>query len=287
MMAPPLPLFSFLFAAMATALLLSSAAAQEQPSAEERFVYPVKFVCGPSSEAFQEGMVAGFAATAVNILNPSLDRKVQYAKRVSRALPYQAAGPISGTIQDVIGPLQAIEIECNEIRQLLPSQMTEEFRTGYLVIQADAELEVVAVYSARPRDGEVSTLDVERISGTKAKGVRRPAEGRADLTPRRPECVRPGTGEGNQPRRVRVEIRNRGDGDAGPSITRAEFAGKSSVSQQTPAVAAGSATTVQFDIPERCPADCRFRVLADAAETVSESNEDNNAIRGRCLPLPQ
>lgn len=159
--------FAFAVAPANAQRKLSGATASAQ---KPQIYYAVKFICGPSSEAFQEGMVAGFAATAINILNPSLNQKVQFEKRVSRALPYQEPGPISKVIQGAIGPLEAIEIECNEIRQMLPSQMTKEFRTGYVVIHSGANLEVTAVYSARPRGGEISALDVQKIKGIKMKG---------------------------------------------------------------------------------------------------------------------
>lgn len=127
------------------------------------YAYPVNFLCGPSSESFQEGTVAGVSHTAVHILNPS-GRDVRFEKRVSRALPYQVEGAHGDRIRDSIGPLGAIEIECNEIRQMLPSPMTEEFRSGYLMLRAEAQLVVTVTYSARPHNGEISTLDVQRVS---------------------------------------------------------------------------------------------------------------------------
>jgi hypothetical protein len=149
-----------LFAGTLVACVLAGPApAQERPRG---FVYPVKFLCGPSSESFQEGIVTGLALTAINVLNVS-NAKVLFEKGLSRALPHQTEGPRTAPVSGTIGPFGAIEIECDEIRQMLPSQMTEEFRTGYLTLRSDAELVVTAVYSARGRHGEISTLQVLRI----------------------------------------------------------------------------------------------------------------------------
>ena len=46
----------------------------------------------------------------------------------------------------------AIEIECDEIRMMLPQSMTAQFRSGFLRLLAEAPLTVVATYSSRPRE---------------------------------------------------------------------------------------------------------------------------------------
>ena len=280
------PLFSTLLAFAAFVFAVAPADAQEPPAARTNVVYAVKFLCGPSSEAFQEGMVAGFAATAVNILNPSLSREARFAKRVSRALPYQASGPISDVAEGVIGPLEAIEIECNEIRQMLPSQMTEEFRTGYLVIRADAELEVTTVYSARPRDGEISTLDVQRIEGIEVEGDEAPGD-RPDLTITdididnlRNRCPQ---GQGSCVAVVPVTVANIGAADAGPFSVRVTFDPNQSVIvlRDFPGLVAGASETFAAQTPpsDNCfDPNCRICAFADSDDAVAESNEANNEL---------
>jgi hypothetical protein len=260
--------------------------AQEPPAARAKFAYAVKFLCGPSSEAFQEGMVAGFAATAVNILNPSLSGEVRFAKRASRALPYQTSGPISDVAEDVIGPLEAIEIECNEIRQMLPSQMTEEFRTGYLVIHAEAELEVTAVYSARPRDGEISTLDVQRIEAIEVAGDGAPGD-RPDLTITdididnlRNRCPQ---GQGSCVAVVPVTVANIGAADAGPFRVRVTFDPNQSVVvyRNFPGLAMGASQTFVAQTPpsDNCyDPNCLICAFADSDDAVTESDEANNEL---------
>jgi CARDB len=263
-------------------------AANAQNSAPRGGVaYAVKFLCGPSSETFQEGMVTGFAATAVNLLNPSLSGEVRFAKRVSRALPYQASGPMSEVQQDVIGPLEAIEIECNEIRQMLPSQMTEEFRTGYLVILAEEELVVTAVYSARPRDGEISTLDVQRIAPIEVAGGGAPGA-QPDLTVTDIDMgnlrVRCPQGAGSCVSTVPVTVANVGTDDAGPFRIRVTFDPNQSVvvfEDVLGGLAAGDTYSFTAKTPPggNCfDPNCQICAFVDSDDAVPESNEANNQL---------
>lgn len=251
-----------------------------------KFSYAVKFLCGPSSESFQEGMVTGFAATAINILNPSLEGEVRFVKRASRALPYQTPGPASAAVEGSIGPLEAIEVECNEIRQLLPSSMTEEFRTGFLMILSEARLEVTAVYSARPRDGEVATIDIETIVPTEMEDPP-PPDPRVDLTvddidiaALRNSCP---TGGGSCVAIVPVTISNIGAGDAGSFNVRVTFDPSQSVMVDRPfsGLAAGAGQTFPAQTPPggNCyDPDCTICAVVDSANEVPETDETNNQL---------
>ena len=263
--------------------LIAASVATAQVRSQPAFFYPIKFLCGPSSEAFQEGIVAGVALTAINVLNPS-DHDVRFDKQVSRALPYQAEGPRSESLEDSLGPLGAIEIECNEIRQMLPSQMTEEFRTGYLLLRANRELVVTVVYSARPKSGEISTLDVQRVAAIKI--------GDADIAVREPDLtiteididnlrVRCPSGQGSCVAQVPVTVANIGDGDAGAFRVRTSFdpAQSNQVFRDFPDLPAGGTQTFQavtqpggncFD------PNCLVCAFVDADMVVDESDEDNN-----------
>ncbi len=151
--------------AVACIALLSSLPPQALAAVEAsktRYVYAAKFICGPSSEAFQEGLVAGAYATAVNILNPSA-RTVSFEKSIARGLPFQKAGETTEFVSDRIAPGEAIEVECNEIRSRLRLPMSEQFRTGFVVIVSNSELAITAVYSGRPRSGEVTASDIVSI----------------------------------------------------------------------------------------------------------------------------
>ena len=264
-------------------VIAGHAAAQQSPAMG--YVYPIKFLCGPSSEGFQEGIVAGLALTAINVLNPTSEA-VSFDKRVSRALPYQVEGAHSEVVQGVLGPLAAMEVECNEIRQMLPSQMTTEFRTGYLLLRSQRELVVTAVYSARPRNGEISTLEVQRVAAieTSDDGT---GTGGPDLTVTeiqmsdlRNQCP---NGQGSCVISVPVTVSNIGNQNAGPFRVRTSFdPGQSQqVFQNFPGLGAGASSTFQATTPpgNNCfDPDCRICALADIDMTVVETNEGNNEL---------
>lgn len=280
------------YTAILLGLMIAALAAPDPASAQQQasiswkpgFSYPVKFVCGPSSEAFQEGTVTGFHATAINIQNPSLDSRVRLKKQVARALPFQDSGTVTGFEEAVIEPNAAIEIECNEIRMRLPASMTTQFRTGFVTILSDRPLNVVAVYSSRPTNGEVSTLDVEVIDAVKladAAETKRAdlvvsdidvANLRVDCTPK--GCVT----------QVDVSIINQGDADAGPFETRVTFDPSQSVSVVDPSpagLAAGASKTFTATTPTsgNCyDPDCEICARVDDGDVVPESDEANNRL---------
>ncbi len=135
-------------------------AAQQLP---HTLSYAVKFLCGESSEQFQEGVVKGVHATGINIHNPSLQKRATIRWKVARALPARMAGTVTAFETVPLEANQAVEVECDEIRQMLPEPMTRQFRAGFLVILSETELDVTAVYSARSGTGEVSAIDIEII----------------------------------------------------------------------------------------------------------------------------
>src|SRR6185503_13723311 len=62
-------------------------------------------------------------------------------------------------------PDESIEIDCPEVMSAL-SQPPPPFVKGYVVIESDVELDVVAVYtSAQSATGPVNTFHTERVQG--------------------------------------------------------------------------------------------------------------------------
>lgn len=142
-------------------VFVSNAARSEIP-VDANFSYAPRFVCGIVIEHMQEGLVAGDYATHIVIVNPS-DTAIRFQKFAIGALPFQR-GMTPGTLQsDVVPPASTIAIECNEIRTMLPGSMSQEFRSGVLEIDAEASLDVDVTYSARPRGGDVSSIDQEAV----------------------------------------------------------------------------------------------------------------------------
>ncbi len=153
----------------ALAVVLAAAspgAAQQQP---RTLSYAVKFICGESSEQFQEGVVKGVHATGINIHNPSLQERATLRIKVARALPSRLTGTVTPFDTVPLDANQAVEVECDEIRQMLPEPMTRQFRAGFLVILSETELDVTAVYSSRPGTGEVSAIDIQVIEPRQLK----------------------------------------------------------------------------------------------------------------------
>jgi CARDB protein len=255
-------LFSCLLAALPTV-----AAAQEPTG----FEYVVKFVCG---EGDARVVAKGQYYTAINVHNPN-EGKLAFKKKFAIALPSEKAGRVTKFFEAALGPDEAFEVDCPDIFQ--HTEM-KGWVKGFAVIESERELDVVAVYTAAGATGAVETMDVEhvkpRIRGGGGTG------GQPDLIPVevKPQyCNRDGLN-------LIVTIRNQGTGPAGPSTTRVVFNTGASPTQPTPALAVGAQVDLTFAIPAACfNPDCQFRITADSAGAVTESNEANNTVSGTCL----
>ena len=148
------------------------------------FQYAVKFVCGSAdggvppppepreSPETASGILArGVYFTAVNVHNPT-NKEIEFRKKFALALPRQQPGPIcprpsEEPLRTRLGPDQALEIDCPEIRdrifECIGPKFPIDFLKGFVVIESDVELDVVAVYTAAGADGQVETLHIERV----------------------------------------------------------------------------------------------------------------------------
>lgn len=140
---------------------VSFASAQQNKLAQLKFSYAVKFVCFAADETPLQ-VVRGFYGTAINVHNPSLGQDVQFRKKVALALPGQQPGRVSEFVDARLGPNQAFEIDCADILSL-SGNSARTFVKGFLVLLTPKEFDVVAVYTARPLNGEVSTMHMERV----------------------------------------------------------------------------------------------------------------------------
>jgi hypothetical protein len=127
--------------------------------------YAVKLLCGPSektSSGKPDSRVApGRYFTTVNLHNPS-GRRVTARFKVAVALPGKP-GPISRFVSFVVGPDDAISIDCAQLLDRLG--VTSGFNDGFIVVESEGELDVVAVYTAAGATGKVETLGTERVPG--------------------------------------------------------------------------------------------------------------------------
>ncbi|SIO55129.1 Pimeloyl-ACP methyl ester carboxylesterase [Rhodovulum sp. ES.010] len=166
-------LLSRLFTMTAFFMAGLAAPSMAQELNRTQYLYPARFQCGASIEEFQEGVVNGRHATVISVYNPS-DKPVTLEKSVARGLPFQRSEAVTKHQEDSIAGLSAIEIECDEIRMMLPQSMTAQFRSGFLRLLSDTALTVVVTYSSRPGDGGVSTIDVETVQGIEITRERNP-----------------------------------------------------------------------------------------------------------------
>jgi hypothetical protein len=239
------------------------------------FEYAVKFICGPSPG---EIIARGSYFTAINVHNPG-EEPVHLRWKVAVALPGLEPGPVSKFSTAELGPDEAFEIDCADVR--CPVRRRDSFLKGFVVIQsAKAELDVVAVYTAAGATDQVETLFIERV---RPRARASEPRGRPDLIPL-PDpaggfCKRDPQG------RLIVTVKNQGNADAGASTTEINFVPGGAVSVPTPPIPAGQSVDLPpVDIPPECfrPGHCTFRITVDATNVVDESNEGNNTASGTC-----
>ena len=239
---------------------------QESPA----FQYAAKFVCGKS-----EGKVVapGVYFTAVNVHNPTYTA-VRFRIKIAVALPGLEPGPVSKFFDAKLGPDQALEIDCPDIFKY--AETDANFLKGFVVIETDVELDVVAVYTAAGRDEQVATLHTERVPARRLE-----VSGLPDLIPV-PDAN--GSFCKRQDLTLTVTVKNQGTSGAGPSVTEVDFFAFGKVSMPTPPLGLGASADLLFPIPPGCfNPDCEFRITVDANNQVSESNEGNNIAKGICL----
>ena len=120
-----------------------------------KYLYVVKYICGE----FKGRILApGKYWTAINVHNPHF-RRVPFRYKVAYALPGKS-GPISPFEYERLKPDYAMEIDCEQVKQLFDDPVP--YRKGFVVIESDEVLDIVAVYSAgTPK--EVRTLHTERV----------------------------------------------------------------------------------------------------------------------------
>ncbi|QRN98948.1 hypothetical protein JRI60_07930 [Archangium violaceum] len=127
------------------------------PMERVTFQYAAKFVCGKSDG---EVVAPGTYFTAVNVHNPT-STTIRFSVKVAVGLPGLKPGPVSKFHDARLGPDEALEIDTRDIFKIATTR--GDFLKGFVVIQSETELDVVAVYTAAGREGQVETLHTERV----------------------------------------------------------------------------------------------------------------------------
>ncbi|GAN33298.1 MAG: hypothetical protein DPW20_02220 [Candidatus Brocadia sp.] len=234
-----------------------------------KFRYEIKFICGKS-----DGKVVapGLYWTAINVGNPT-DKNVILKKRFSIALPGEKPGPVSDLFKAKLGPYQAFEIDNRDIFE--HTRTNADFIKGFVVIESEVELEVIAVYTAAGKNEQVETLDVEHVL-PRCLGMK----GCPDLVVEKIE--RPEWDAQNKRSVIRATIKNIGDAPAGSTVARLTDTSSAwepitTADAPTPALGPGDTATVTFFLPYWVyNPDADLEVKADYKNELSECSEDNN-----------
>ena len=139
----------------------------EEPA---RFEYAAKIVCGVQKDPKDMRLARGFYATAINIHNPN-DSDVKFLKKLALTFPpaVQSPGKVMPISEDKLGPDEALEVDCEELRRrLFPKGFPTPYIKGFVVIRSPESLDVTAVYTTATLDrkgqaADHSSIHVEQI----------------------------------------------------------------------------------------------------------------------------
>jgi hypothetical protein len=130
-----------------------------QEDGRYRFQYAAKVLCTADITGTSQtspSVLPGVYETAVNIHNPH-DRTVKLRKKIALS-----SGEVSKFVDQRLEADQATSVNCAGI--------TSDFgitfihgAEGFLVVESTHSLDVVAVYTAGQRGGEVTSIDVEQV----------------------------------------------------------------------------------------------------------------------------
>ena len=176
---------------------------------------------------------------------------MKFFKKLALTFPpgEQRPGKVLPIGEDVLGPDQALAVDCMHIaKKLFPNGFPTPYITGFVVIQSPESLDVTAVYTTTAVEGDgraTTSIDVEQIR-------ERQRDARHEL----PDLVPVPDASGGFCRirdgKLLVTVKNQGTGWAGPSTTTVEFFGQGPVSKPTIALAPNASTDLLFDIPPGC-----------------------------------
>jgi hypothetical protein len=158
--------------------LISEAHAQmveQAETLETEFQYAAKVVCSVLRPHQDGSLARGTYRTLINIHNPT-DRKITFADKVALA---ESVGATPGSFsvtphkKVTLQPDGAVQLSCGDIAGFFcPIDgvcIDFAFLEGFLIIKSPVELDVVSVYTARPTEGEVNTLEVETVQPRKLR----------------------------------------------------------------------------------------------------------------------
>ena len=156
--------------ALLIAVACIPAAKASAETIDTKYQYAAKAVCSLLSTFSDTTLAQGTYRTLINIGNPT-NETVEFAVKPNVA---GALGDPSGGIGGVVAkkgelaPHASLTVECFTIAGFFcPTAdglcFDFAFLDGFVMIKSPTELDVVTIHTARPREGEVSTMDVETV----------------------------------------------------------------------------------------------------------------------------
>ncbi len=169
--------------ALAGLLLLGNAIGVWSPddgqaaSLKVAYQYAVKVTCSLLGPVNDGELANGVYRTVINVHNPN-ENRVAVAAKVVLPQPVGASPSdlnVTPFKQNIVGPNAGIQFTCGTVAGFFcpidlngaPVCIDFAYIDGFVVLYSPAELDVTAVYTARPREGEVTTMDVEQSQARK------------------------------------------------------------------------------------------------------------------------
>ncbi|MGH7570743.1 MAG: CARDB domain-containing protein [Gemmatimonadota bacterium] len=223
-------------------------------AAEPILVYPAKFVCGEAGS--DSWHTPGSYRTVINVANLSAFQVTVQWRFASLGHAFEGASA------------------------RIPSH-------GTMVLDCDFILDQFASANADLSDVLEGFVVLEDLESTRAIRVAVVYTTLHKQLHDRPDLIPVSTADRfcdlDDQRRLRVTIRNQGERRADPSTTRLELRGVTTRDLATPALDPGQQAQLEPVALPRGEGTFRFRIDADVAGFVAESNELNNRARGSCL----
>jgi photosystem II stability/assembly factor-like uncharacterized protein len=134
---------------------------REEPSKDERNAQDRDRDDDDYKRGLRDKRVApGTYFTSINIHNPG-EKPILGRMKVAVAAPNGKPGSISRFVAFKLGPDEAMSIDCEQLYREFG--IKPEFTDGFVVIEGEADLDVIAVYTAAGASGRVETLKTERV----------------------------------------------------------------------------------------------------------------------------
>jgi hypothetical protein len=262
----------------------SQRVAQQQ---QETFTYPVKIVCSPRFGEPSPALVPGVYLTAVNVHN-SGPETARIVKWVTLSVPQGKRSIRSRQISEELPSFRAFDIDCKHMARDFGLRGEKvPGGKGFLVIQSDRQLDVVAVYTAEEVVGRKGgkgvgiSEDVEYIEPNITRGGQLP-DLTVSISQQNFPVSCPG-GQGTCTTTVNFTVTNAGAVDVTGAFDVLIEADPNLSVTRTITVSGGLGAGASQSFSETLgPAnncydpDCTVRVTVDAGNAITESDEGNN-----------